>query len=309
MRVVLLGTPDFAVPSLRMLVSEGYEVAGVVCQPDRPRGRSGKPCPCAAKAEALELGLSVLSFERLRSPEGVAALRELKPDVLVTAAYGQILSQRILDIPPLGCVNVHGSLLPRYRGPAPIQWAVIEGETVTGITTMLTDRGVDTGDILLQRSLEIGPEETAGELFDRLAALGAETLRVTLRLWAAGELRPTPQNPALATRYPMLTKEDGRVDWTRPARTVVNRVRGVTPWPGAYTVCGGQTLKIWKARVLPGCGAPGAVLAAGLREGLVVAAGDGAVEITELQAPGGRRMAARDYLRGHCLEAGVMDHG
>lgn len=307
MRVVLMGTPEFAVPSLRMLADEGHEIAAVVCQPDRPRGRGGRVSACPAKMEALKMGLRALSFERIRDPEGVAALRELKPDVLVTAAYGQILSEKILEIPPLGCVNVHGSLLPRYRGPAPIQWAVIRGERTTGVTTMLTDRGVDTGDILLQRALDIGPEETAGELGVRMAALGADVLRLTLRLWAAGEIRPTPQNPAEASHFPMLAREDGRVDWTRPAGEIVNRVRGVDPWPGAFTVLAGETLKIWKARACDGTGAaPGAVVAADEPRGLRVAAGDRAVEIVEMQAGGGRRMAAREYLRGHAVAEGSV---
>jgi methionyl-tRNA formyltransferase len=246
MRVVFMGTPEFATPSLRMLADEGHEIAAVVCQPDRPRGRGGRTTACPAKVEALAMGLRVLSFERIRDPEAVAALRQLAPDVLVTAAYGQILSKKILDIPPLGCINVHGSLLPRYRGPAPIQWAIIQGERTTGVTTMLTDRGVDTGDILLQRTLEIGPEETAGELTARLAALGADALRLTLQLWAAGQLKPTPQNPAEATRFPMLTREDGRIDWRRPAGDIVNGCGAVDPWPGAFTVLAGETLKIWK---------------------------------------------------------------
>lgn len=307
MRVILLGTPDFAIPSLNMLLHEGYDVAAVVCQPDRPRGRRGKPVACPTKAEALRQGLEVLSFERLRSPEGVAALTQLRPDVMVTAAYGQILSRAILRIPPMGCVNVHGSLLPKYRGPAPIQWAIINGETTTGITTMLTDRGVDTGDILLQREIAIGPEETAGELFDRMAVLGADVLRQTLRLMASGELTPVPQNPALATHYPMLTRDDGRIDWTASARDIVSRVRGVNPWPGAFTSYQGSVLKVWKAAVREGDGAaPGSVIAADTQKGLIIAAGSGSVKIMEMQASGGRRMDPRDYLRGHGIEIGSV---
>jgi len=305
-RVILLGTPDFAIPSLDMLLREGYDVAAVVCQPDRPRGRRGQPVACPTKAEALRRGLEVLSFERLRSPEGVAALTQLRPDVMITAAYGQILSRAILRIPPMGCVNVHGSLLPKYRGPAPIQWAIIHGETTTGITTMLTDRGVDTGDILLQREIAIGPDETAGELFDRMAVLGADVLHDTLRLMASGELTPVPQNPALATHYPMLSRDDGRIDWTASARDIVNRVRGVNPWPGAFTQYQGSVLKVWKAEVREEGGPAGAVIAADTQRGLVVAAGDGSVRITEMQAPGGRRMDPRDYLRGHGIEVGSV---
>lgn len=307
MRVVLLGTPEFAIPSLRMLLQEGYEVAAVVCQPDRPSGRGGRLKPCPAKLAALDAGLRVLTFERIRSPEGVAALRQIAPDIMITAAYGQILSRRILDIPKRGCINVHGSLLPRYRGPAPIQWAIIEGERTTGITTMLTDRGVDTGDILLQRSLDIGPEETAGELYARMAELGAQVLSETLRLWIAGAITPTPQDPAQATHFPMLVKEDGRIDWKWTAARVVNRVRGVNPWPGAFTTYEGQTLKIWNARAGEASGEPpGAVVAADVRQGLVVAAADRSVELREIQAAGGRRMDAREYLRGHDVRVGAV---
>ena len=308
MRIAFLGTPDFAVPSLRALVGAGHEIAGVFTQPDRPRDRGQKTQPTPTKAAALELGLPTFAFERIRRAEGVAALAGLQPDLMVTAAFGQILPQRILDIPKLGCVNVHGSLLPRYRGPAPIQWAVINGEAETGITTMATDAGVDTGDMLLQRATAIGPDETAGELFDRLASLGAETLLETLRLMEAGKLARTPQNHELATHFPMLTRETGSIDWSKSAAAIHNLVRGVNPWPGAWTMCDGQVMKIWRTRPQEGSGQPGRILRADAKGGLLVGCGEGALEVLELQMPGGRRMAATDYLRGRRLPEGTVLH-
>lgn len=302
MKIAFLGTPDFAVPSLQALVRAGHEVVGVCTQPDRPQGRNYKMIACAAKQAAQELGLQVYQFERIRRREGYEALKALQPDLLVTAAFGQILTQRILDIPKYGCINVHGSLLPAYRGAAPIQWAIIKGEKVTGITTMLTDVGIDTGDILLQRATPIGEDETAGELFDRLAALGAEVLLDTLDGLQKGTLVPRPQEHTKATHFPMLTKEDGRIDFALSARQVHDLVRGVDPWPGAWvTQEDGSVLKIWKTRVRDDLsGRPGEVLEG--EESFIVACGGGAVEILELQAPGKRRMNAVDYLRGHALK-------
>jgi methionyl-tRNA formyltransferase len=310
LRIAFLGTPDFAVPSLRMLVAAGHDVAGVFTQPDRPRDRGLAESPSSVKLAALELGLRVNEFVRIRRPEGVAAMEQLAPDVMVTAAFGQILSQKLLDIPKYGCVNVHASLLPKYRGPAPIQWAVIRGETETGITTMLTDAGIDTGDILLQRKTDIAPDETAGELFARLAALGAETLIETLRLMESGKLRRAPQDHAAATHFPMLTKEDGRVDWSKKPKEICDLVRGVNPWPGAWTSCRNETLKIWKAEPAPFCGEPGVVLKANHRDGFVVGALDGSVRILDVQMQGKKRMNCAQYLCGCRLEEGkALDAG
>jgi methionyl-tRNA formyltransferase len=249
----------------------------------------------------------VFQFERLRAPEGVAALTALRPDLAVTAAFGQILSQKLLDIPPLGVVNVHASLLPAYRGPAPINWCIMEGETVTGVTTMRTDAGIDTGDMLLQQSVDILPGESAGALSERLAHAGASVLLRTLEALARGDCPRTSQDPALASYKPMLRKEIGRIDWTRPARRIANLVRGVDPWPGAFTSHGETVYKIWRAEALEGSagGAPGAVLEADTRSGLIVAAGEGALHVLELQAPGAKRMAAADYLRGRPMAAGI----
>lgn len=309
MRVVFMGTPAFAEPSLRALAESGrYEVVGVVCQPDRPKGRSGKPQACPAKQCALSEGIPVYQFERIRRPEGVQTLRALAPDVCVTAAFGQILSQELLDIPRLGTVNVHASLLPKYRGSAPINWCLINGETETGVTTMLTDKGMDTGDILLSARTPIGPNETAGELTQRLSVLGAQLLLQTLQQLEAGVCPRTPQNPDEASYYPLLKKETGLIDWTQSARTVFNLVRGVDPWPGAYTPMEGGTLKVWKAAAhAQSAGAqPGMVLRSSAREGLFVATGDGVLELLEIQAPGSRRMNAKDYLRGHAIPAGTL---
>ena len=302
MRAVFMGTPAFAVPPLRALLEAGIDVVAACTQPDRPSGRGNRMVPCHVKALAVERGIPVLQFERIRRQEGVDALSVLAPDLFVTAAFGQILSQRVLDIPRLGTVNVHASLLPKYRGPAPINWCIIEGETVTGVTTMMTDAGIDTGDILLQCEMEIDPEETAGELSERLSMLGAELLIETLCRIDAGDCPRMPQDHARATRHPMLSKELGHIDWMHPAARIANLVRGVSPWPGAYAeMADGRMLKIWKAHAVDGDGVPGRALCADAKRGLTVACGDGALAVTELQAPGARRMAATDYLRGHPL--------
>ncbi len=306
MRVLFLGTPEFGIPSLQMLVQEGYEIAGVITQPDRPQGRGHRLVPCPLKQAALELELPVYQYERIRAQEAVEELRHLAPDIMITAAYGQILTQRILDIPPMGVVNVHGSLLPKYRGPAPIQWAVIRGEKETGITTMMTARGVDSGDILLQHPLAIREGETAGELYARMGELGAQVLRETLEGLASGSIVPRPQDEAEATYLPMLEKEHGRIDWTRPAQAIACQVRGVNPWPGAYTAYDGGVMKIWAAVPLPGQGAPGCVVRAGGADGLVVGCGEGLLRVDILQAPGKKAMPASDFLRGRPIPVGTM---
>ncbi len=307
MRIAFMGTPEFAVPSLRALVEAGYEVAGVFTQPDRPAGRGKKLSACPVKQYAQENGLKVFQFERLRRPEGVEALRALEPDMVVTAAFGQILSQALLDIPRLGTVNVHASLLPGHRGAAPVNWCIIAGESVSGVTTMLTDAGLDTGDILLKRSTPVGEEETAGELTGRLAQLGAQLLIETIRGIEAGSITPVKQDEARASYEPMLKKETGRINFELPAREIVNLVRGVNPWPGAWTGFMGGQLKIWRARAVeaPRSGLPGEVLLANAKSGLVVACGQGALEVIEMQAPNARRMTARAYLAGKQIDEGT----
>lgn len=305
MRLAFMGTPQFAVPSLEALLDEGYEVAGAFTQPDRPVGRGHRLAACPVKEAALARGVQVYQFERLRSQEGLDCLRALAPDLVVTAAFGQILSQALLDVPRLGTINVHASLLPAYRGAAPINWCIINGETRTGVTTMLTDAGVDTGAMLLSRATQIGAGETAGELAQRLSHIGAQLLIETLRGYIAGQIKPVAQDESKASRQPMLTKEMGKIDWTMSAEKIANRVRGLDPWPCAYTGYAGGTLKVYRARAAAGEGAPGAVLRASAREGLLVACGEGALEILEMQAPGGKRMSARAYLAGKRIEEGT----
>ena len=306
MRVVFLGTPEFGVPSLLALVRAGHEVAGVFTQPDKPKGRGNKMQQSPVKECALQMGIPVYQPVKIRL-DGVEDLRALRPDLCVTAAFGQILSQEILDIPRIGTVNVHSSLLPKYRGSAPINWAVMEGETVTGVTTMMTDKGLDTGDILLQRPVDILPGETAEELTRRLAPIGAELLIETVRQLENGTCPRRKQEESEASYFPMLKKEMGLIDWTLPAGAIVCRVRGLTPWPGAFfSLPGGDIMKVWKAEETenPASAAPGEILCADGKQGLVIAAGEGAVRVMEIQAQGGKRMNARDYLRGHPLAAG-----
>ena len=305
MRVVFMGTPEFAVPSLKALLDAGYGVVGVFTQPDRPVGRGHKLAACPVKKLAVERGVPVYQFERLRNEEGLACLRALAPDIVVTAAFGQILSQALLDVPKMGTVNVHASLLPAYRGAAPINWCILNGETKTGVTTMLTDAGVDTGAMLLRRETDIGETETAAELSVRLSHLGAELLIETLKGYIAGEIAPTPQDERLASRQPMLKKEMGLIDWTRSAKEIACQARGLDPWPSAYTDYLGGTLKIYRACPVEGEGDPGTVLRSSAKEGLFVACGEGALEVLEMQAPGGKRMNARAYLAGKKIEPGT----
>ena len=302
-----MGTPDFAVPSLRALVDHGYEVVGVFCQPDRPKGRGHKLAACPVKELAQSAGIPVFQPERIKREEGVAMLKSCAPDLCVTAAFGQLLSQEILDIPPLGTINVHSSLLPKHRGSAPINWSIIKGDPVTGVTTMFTDKGMDTGDILLTRETPIGPAENAGELTDRLAVMGAQLLIETIRAIEAGTLARTPQDHAAATSEPKMDKELGRIDWSKSAQEIDWLVRGTTPWPGAFTTLGGQTIKVFELDSLdgPASGAPGEIVAADAKRGLVVSCGDHDVALAQIQMPGAKRMNAKDYLRGHTMETGV----
>lgn len=311
-RVVFMGTPEFAVPSLRALAESGYEVVGVFTQPDRPAGRGKKLVACPVKLCAQSQGLPVLQVEKIRRPEGLEALRALAPDLCVTAAFGQILSRDNLAVPKLGTVNVHASLLPKYRGPAPINACIIDGETETGVTTMFTDVGVDTGDILLQERTPIGAQETAGALTGRLSEMGAALLIKTLRAIEGGTCPRTPQDESLATRCAMLTKDSGHLDFTRSAQTLARLARGVNPWPGAWTTLpDGGVLKVWSARAVEDAqnAAPGTVVLSDPKQGLVVACGEGALEILEMQAPGTKRMEAKAYLRGRPIAAGTVLHG
>lgn len=303
MRLVFLGTPEFAAPALEAIMSSGHTVLAVVSQPDRPRGRGHETAPTPVKQCALRLNLPVHQPERIRQPEVVEWLASLKPEAMVVVGYGKIIPQSIIDIPPHGIINVHASLLPKYRGAAPVQWAIACGETRTGATTMRIDAGLDTGDILLQRETEIGSEETAVELSARLAVTGAELLVETLAGLEAGGIVPCPQDHSQASAAPMLTKEHGWIDWRRTAREIANQVRGFVPWPGAYTHWRGQLLHIWKAR--PGgaaSGPPGSLHVS--KGGLAVACGqDTSLEILELQLEGRKRLPAAAFLHGcHLVE-------
>jgi methionyl-tRNA formyltransferase len=299
-RVVFMGTPVFAVPTLEKLFAAGYEVPLVVTQPDRAKGRGGALAAPPVKEAARRLGLEVYQPERVRRPEAQARLAEIKPDCMVVVGYGQIIPQSVIDIPPHGIINVHASLLPKYRGAAPIQWAIINGETRTGVTTIRIDAGLDTGDMLRKAETDIGPDETAVELSTRLSEMGANLLVATLSGLESGTIVPVRQDSAQATLAPILKKEDGRIDWTRPAAEIHNRVRGLLPWPGAYTSFRNQILHVWKARVVAGDGdTPGR-----LRPGKKMIAGCGeasALELLEVQLEGRKRMSGDAFANGQHL--------
>jgi methionyl-tRNA formyltransferase len=303
LKTVFMGTPDFAVGTLQGLIDAGVDLIGVYTQPDRPKGRGKKLSPPPVKELALEHGIPVFQPQKLRAPEAVAELQQLAPDLIVVVAYGQILPQSVLDIPQQGCINVHASLLPKYRGAAPINKAIVDGETVTGITTMLMDAGLDTGDMLVKKSLEIGPDETAGGLHERLAVLGRETMEETLQQVLDGKLSPEKQQDDDSTYAPMMKKEDGLIDWSLSAQEIHDRVRGLAPWPGAFTMLDGDVLKISCTGVSEGAGEPGVVLVASA-SGVDVACGDGVVRIGALQLPGKKMLPAADFLRGHQLTEG-----
>ena len=302
MRIVFMGTPDIAATCLKKILDDGFEVVGVYTQPDRPKGRGMKLVASPVKEVALAAGIPVYQPENFREEETVEQLRALKPDICAVVAYGRILPQKVLDVPKYGCTNIHASLLPKYRGSAPYQWAVLDGLQETGVTAMYLCREMDAGDIIDVSKTPIGENETAGELLDRLAVLGAELLSKTLsRFEKEGKLPAVPQNPDEVCYAPMLDKSMCPIDWNQTAVQVHNHVRGLHPWPVATFVLQGKTFKVHDTRVVSGSGTPGQIL--GLtKTGLVVACGEGAVEITSLQAEGGKRMAAPDYFRGHPLQ-------
>ena len=297
MRLVYLGTPAFAVPTLERAVEAGHEVLAVFTQPDRPKGRGQKDAMPPVKEAALLLGLPVSQPERIRKPEVVEQLRALAPDAMVVVGYGQIIPQAILDIPPKGIINVHASLLPKYRGAAPIQWAIARGETRTGVTTMKIDAGLDTGDMLLKWETEIGPEETAVQLGARLAVAGADLLVKTLA--ELGDIVPEKQDEAQASYAPILKKEDGRIDWSLSADEIVNRVRGFEPWPGCYGSLRGQRFHVWKAKQAGGSFHEGHLQMLGKK--LYAGCKGGAIELLEVQLEGKKRMTAAAFLNGFTL--------
>jgi methionyl-tRNA formyltransferase len=303
MRIVFCGTGDIGLPSLKALAdSPRHEVVGVITQPDRPAGRDLRPRPPAVKTEALARGLPVVQPERIR--KDFSALAAWNPDLMVVAAYGQILPRVVLDLPRLGCLNLHASLLPRHRGASPIQASMLAGDTETGITAMSMDEGLDTGDLLLARRIPIFPDETAGELHDRLADLAPAVLLESLELLEAGSAARIPQDSTLATYAPKLGKRDGRLDWREPAGMLARRVRAMSPWPGASARLAGHVLKIHVAEESPEGGSPGLVLSAG-PGAILVAAGKGSLALREIQLEGRKRLSAGDFLRGFPLPAGT----
>ena len=302
MKIVYMGTPDFAVPALKKLAAcPEHEVAAVFTQPDKPQGRKMLLTPPDVKVCAQELGIPVFQPQSMRSDEAYDSIKELNPDVIVVAAYGQILPKRVLDLPKFGCVNIHGSLLPKYRGAAPIQQAVLDGEAVTGVTTMLMDVGLDTGDILMKAETAVGENETAGELFDRLAELGGDLIVETLARLSEGSLVPQKQDESLATHTSKIDKSRCPVDFTKPARVVHDQVRGLYPWPVATAVIGGKRVRLHSTRLCVKSGKPGTILSV---KPLIIACGEGSVEILSLQPEGKKKMTAEAFAAGHKLTAG-----
>ena len=305
LRIIFMGTPEFACPTLQALLDRGERVVAVVTQPDRPKGRGQKILPPPVKLLAEDHRIPVLQPLKVRTPDAVEEIRALSPDLIVVVAFGQILPKSLLDIPTHGCINVHASLLPRYRGAAPLNWCIINGEQETGVTTMMMDVGLDTGDMLLKRTTTIDPDEDTSSLHDRLATIGAELLTETLDSLVAGTLVRNRQDDALSTYAPLLKKEDGRINWSNDPQTIKNLVRGMAPWPGAFTMLDGKMLKIYRIRTSCGNGPAGTVLTA-VPEGIEVACGGGSVIITELQLEGKKRLPAREFLAGCHMEPGIL---
>ena len=302
MRVVFMGTPDIAATCLKKIIADGFEVVGVYTQPDRPKGRGMKMVYSAVKEVAIANNLPVFQPESFREDATVEELKALQPDVVAVVAYGRILPQRVLDIPAKGCVNIHASILPQYRGSAPYQWAVLDGLKETGVTAQHMVLKMDAGDVIDVAKTPIGPDETAGELLDRLAVLGADLLSRVLTRFESGDVTGVPQNEAEVSFAPMLDKSMCPIDWNKTARQVHDHVRGLHPWPVATMELKGQKFKVHATKVVEGSGKPGEIL--GLtKTGLKIACGEGAVEVTQLQAEGGKRMAAPDSSRGHPLES------
>ena len=303
MRIVFMGTPDFAVPSLQALIDAGHDVCAVYTQPDKPQGRKQILTAPPVKTLALEHDIPVFQPNTLKNEDEQARLRELAPEVIIVVAYGKLLPKAVLDIPPHGCINVHGSLLPRWRGAAPIQWAVIAGDEMAGVTTMQMAEGLDTGDMLLTYETKVGEKETAGELFDRLAQSGAELLTETLV--KLNDIIPRSQDDAQSCYAHMLDKQMAVIDWSKSAHEIDCLIRGLNPWPIALTTLSGERLKVFAAEKAAGNGEPGTVLEADPKKGLTVACGEGALGLTEIQLVGGKRMKATDFLRGHAIEVGT----
>ena len=305
MRVIFMGTPDFSVGTLEALIRAGYQVVLAVTQPDKPKGRGGKMQFPPVKETALEHGIPVFQPRKVREPENIEELRKYQADVIVVVAFGQILPREILELTPYGCINVHASLLPSYRGAAPIQWAVINGETVSGVTTMQMDEGLDTGDMLLKTEVPLEPEETGGSLHDKLAAAGASLCVRTLKALEEGTVTPKKQGESPTAYASMLKKEMGEIRWEDPAISIERLIRGLNPWPSAYTGWQDKTMKIWEAEVLEEDSGqePGTVVRVD-KDGFLVQTGKGLLKVTALQIPGKKRMEADAFLRGYSMEPG-----
>lgn len=308
-RIVYMGTPDFAVEPLEAIIKAGYEVAAVVTQPDKQKGRGKEVKMTPVKECALRHGIPVFQPVKIKEPEAVAELEKYQADLFVVAAFGQLLSEEILNMPEYGCINIHASLLPAYRGAAPIQWAVLNGEKESGVTIMQMDKGLDTGDMLLKRSVELSPKETGDSLHDKLMHLGAELIVEALSKLEKGELVPEKQKDELSSYAKKLTKAMGQIDWSKDAVSLERWIRGLNSWPSAYTFFGGKTLKIWEARVAEENGAqkaePGQVVSVS-REGFTVACGQGALQILSLQLEGKKRVLTREFLLGYQVEPGMI---
>jgi methionyl-tRNA formyltransferase len=298
MRLIFMGTPQFAVAPLRALAAARHEIVGVVTRTDKPAGRGRTVTAPPVKVAAQELGLAIFQPKRVRDPEFIGILRTLAPEAIIVAAYGQILPKEVLTLPKFGCVNIHASLLPAYRGAAPINWAIIRGEQETGITVMLMDEGMDTGAILMQESIPIGPDDTAGALKEKLALLGAKIIITALPLLESGKLTPVPQDGTKATMAPLLKKGDGLIDWRLSAREIHNRVRGLSPWPGAYSSLDKNLVKIIATGVLDGTGEPGSLYERD-KNALVAGTGSGLLRIVSIQPEGKKPMTAGEFMRGH----------
>lgn len=307
MRIVFMGTPEFAVPSLDILVKNGMDVVMVVTQPDKPKGRGYKVSYPPVKEYALKNNIPVMQPEKIGSSESVEQLKKLNPDLFVTCAFGQFLTQEVLDIPRYGTINVHGSLLPKYRGAAPIQWAIINGEEKTGVTTMLTALKLDAGDILMSREIPVDDDMTAGQLHDKMSVLGAELLLETIHALEQNTITPVPQNEAEATYAPRIVRETGKINWEASAVSVHNLVRGTDPWPGAYSYLGGRRIRIWKTKIrdkeLISGKKPGTIIDV-KRNFISVQTGKGVVDVFEIQYDGGKRMTVEQYLCGHEIKPG-----
>ena len=299
MRIVFMGTPDFAAESLERLTQTNNEIVGVFTQPDKPQGRGYKLVAPPTKKLALEKGIPVYQPEKMKDGTALAILKELNPDLIAVVAYGKILPKDILELPKYGCINVHASLLPYYRGAGPIQWSVINGERTTGVTTMFMNEGLDTGDTIIKQETPIGPNETYGELHDRLAKIGGELLAVTIEEIEKGRVMRFPQEEEYATYAPMLNKQIAKIDFNKPAQEIHNLIRGLNPWPVAHTTFSGKLMKVYRSVMAEGSGTPGTVLD---KKKLIVACGEGALELLEVQLEGGKRMSGEDFQRGRKAE-------